>query len=78
LGLALAFIVNLWDRSFRSEKELGRQFTFPIMVSVPLFLTPREQQVRAWKRNIQWVAGAGLALAVVAAELYEYYLYRHG
>jgi succinoglycan biosynthesis transport protein ExoP len=78
LGLALAFIVNLWDRSFRYEKDLGPQFAFPILVSVPLFLTPREQQGRAWKRNIEWVAGSGLALAVLAAELYEYYLYRHG
>jgi capsular polysaccharide biosynthesis protein len=78
LGLALAFLMEFRDRSLRSEKDLGQRFALPIVISVPLMLTPGEQQARAWKRTVELAAGCGLALAVFAAELYEYYLYRHG
>jgi polysaccharide chain length determinant protein (PEP-CTERM system associated) len=77
-GLGLGFLANFRDRSFRSEKDLSPRFALPILVSVPLILTPREQQGRAWKRTVEWAAGSGLVLLVLAAEVYEYYLYRHG
>jgi succinoglycan biosynthesis transport protein ExoP len=77
LGLALAFLADFRDRSLRSEKNLGERFALPLVVGVPLLLTPGEQQERTWKRTLEWAAGSGLALAVFAAELYEFYLYRH-
>jgi succinoglycan biosynthesis transport protein ExoP len=77
LGLALAFLVDFRDRSFRSEKTLGQRFAIPLVVGVPLLLTPGEQQVRTGKRMLEWAAGSGLALAVLVAEVYEFYLYRH-
>jgi hypothetical protein len=78
LGLALAFLADFRDRSFRSEKNLGQRFAIPLVVGVPLLLTPGEQRERTWKRTMEWTAGSGLALVVFVAELYEFYLYRHG
>ena len=78
LGLALAFLADFRDCSFRSEKNLGQRFAIPLVVGVPLLLTPGEQRGRTWKRTLEWTAGSALALAVFVAELYELYLYRHG
>jgi succinoglycan biosynthesis transport protein ExoP len=78
LGLVLAFLTDFRNRSFRSDKDLAQQLAIPLVVGVPLLLTPNEQQVRMWKRRFEWVAGSGLVMAVFVAELYEFYLYRHG
>jgi hypothetical protein len=78
LGLALAFFADFRDRSFRSEKDLGQRFALPIVIGLPLLLTPGEQQARSWKRTLEWMAGSALVLAVFVAEFYEFYLYRHG
>jgi len=45
---------------------------------VPLLLTPAEQRAQGRKLTLEWVAGASLTLAVVVAEFYEFYVYRHG
>jgi hypothetical protein len=73
LGLVLAFLMDLKDRSFHSEKELSRHFGAPIVLSVPLLLTPAEGRRRTWHGAVQWLAGSVLLLVVCAA---EYYVYR--
>jgi uncharacterized protein involved in exopolysaccharide biosynthesis len=73
LGLVLAFLMDLKDRSFHSEKELSRHFGAPIVVSVPLLFTPAEGRQRTWQGAVQWMAGSVLLLAVCVA---EYYVYR--
>ena len=78
LGVALAFVADLRDRSFHSEQELSKRFALPLVIGVPLLLTANEERSRLWRRACEWVAGAGLSLAVLIAELYEFYLYRHG
>jgi succinoglycan biosynthesis transport protein ExoP len=78
LGLALALLMNMMDRSFHSESDLTECFALPLVVSVPLMLTSNEQQSRTRRRAFEWVAGSGLVLAVLFAQLYEFYLYRHG
>lgn len=78
LGVVLALCGDLKDRAVRSEKELAHRFANCIVIGMPLLLTPDEQRVRAWRRTAEWIAGSGLAFAVLVAELYEYYLYRHG
>jgi polysaccharide biosynthesis transport protein len=78
LGLALAFLMHLKDRSFHSEEDLSQRFSLPLVVGVPLVLTAREERSRTRKRAFEWVAGSGLVLAVLLAQLYEYYLYSHG
>ena len=77
LGMALAFLMEMRDRSFHSEEDLSRRFALPLVIGVPLLLTPVEQRSRTIRRNFEWVLGSGLALAMVAAEFYELYLYRH-
>ncbi len=78
LGLALALLMNMKDSSFHSEEDLSQRFAFPLVVAVPLLLTSHEDRSRARKRALEWVAGSGLVLAVLFAQLYEFYLYRHG
>jgi len=78
LGLGLAFFLELKDHSFRSEKDLIRSFPLPLVVDIPLLFTDTERRVLMWKRKFQWAGAACLLLAVFAAELYEFYLYRHG
>jgi succinoglycan biosynthesis transport protein ExoP len=78
LGLALAFFLDLKDHSFRSEKDLIRHFPLPLVVDVPLLFTDTERRVLSWRRKFEGVGAACLLLAVFVAELYEFYLYRHG
>ena len=73
LGLALAFLLDLKDSSFHSEKELSRHFGAPIVVSVPLLFTPAEGRQRTWQGAVQWLAGSVLLLVICVA---EYYVYR--
>jgi uncharacterized protein involved in exopolysaccharide biosynthesis len=78
LGLVLAFFMDARDRSFHSEEDLSRTFALPLVVGVPLLLTPQEERSRARMKAFEWVAGSGLVLAVLLAQFYEFYLYRHG
>ena len=78
LGLVLAFFVGSKDHSFRSEKDLSQRFPLPLVVGVPLIFTNTESRMLTRKRTFEWVGVTCLLLAVFAAELYEFYLYRHG
>ena len=78
LGLALAFLMDVRDRSFHSEEDLSKHFALPLVVGVPLLLTSYEERSRTRKRAFEWAAGSALALAVFAVEFYEFYLSRHG
>ena len=72
LGLALALLIELKDRSFHTEKELSTEFAPPIVVSVPLLLTPSEERRRSWSNTLQWMAGSGLLLIVSVVEVFAY------
>ena len=78
LGLALALLMNLKDSSFHSEEDLSQSFALPLVVAVPLLLTANEERSRTRRRAFEWVAGSGLVIAVLIAQAYELYLYRHG
>ncbi len=78
LGLALAFLMSITDSSFHSEDDLSQRFALPLVVGVPLLLTSYEERSRTRKKAFEWVAGSGLVLAMLLAQLYEFYLYRHG
>jgi polysaccharide biosynthesis transport protein len=78
LGLALALLMGMTDRSFHSEQELSNRLAFQFVVGVPLIRTAWEERSRTRKRALEWVAGSVLSLAVLVAQFYEFYLYRHG
>lgn len=75
VGLALAFLVESRNRSFRDEKEIRHSFSFPIVLGVPLLMTPQEERSRRRMVVVQWLLGSVMAIAVVAAELF---VYQHG
>ena len=75
LGLALAFLMDYKKRSFHVETEISRCFTLPLMVAVPLLLTPAEERMRIWTRIVETVAASIMVFAVFLA---EFYLYRRG
>jgi polysaccharide chain length determinant protein (PEP-CTERM system associated) len=74
LGLALAFYRNSSDSSFYSEKDLSDSFSAPLVLSVPLLLTPAEERTRRWGTKLEWLASGVLMLSVCAAELYIFLL----
>jgi succinoglycan biosynthesis transport protein ExoP len=75
LGIALAFLIESRHRSFYTEEEIAGKFPMPIIIAMPLLLTPRETRERSWKNAAQYFVAVVLLLAVAAA---EFYVYRHG
>jgi polysaccharide chain length determinant protein (PEP-CTERM system associated) len=73
-GLALALLIEMKDRSFHTEAELSAELAPPIIVSVPLILTPEEERRQSWSYKLQWIAASALMLLVSAV---EFYAYRH-
>jgi uncharacterized protein involved in exopolysaccharide biosynthesis len=78
LGLALAFLMDIRDRSFHSEEDLSKHFAHVLVIGVPSLFTSDEERSRTRKRAFEWVAGSALALVVFVAEFCELYFYRHG
>jgi protein tyrosine kinase modulator len=74
LGLAFAFFLAMRDRSFHTEKQLSQRFSLPLVVGVPMLLTPSEKRSSTWRTSFEWLAGSVLALAVCAVEFYAYHL----
>jgi len=72
LGVLLALWMEMKNLCFSVEKELSARFVAPVMVSIPLLLTPAEERSRSWRRVMQWAAGSALVLVVTAAELYAF------
>lgn len=72
LGIALAFIRDTRDSSLHSEKELRRTFPFPLVVAVPLLLTPKETREQLSRKIIEWSVGCTMAAVVALAEIYVY------
>jgi polysaccharide chain length determinant protein (PEP-CTERM system associated) len=74
LGLALAFLVETKNRSFHFEKELSAAFKVPLVLGIPLLLTPSEERIRSGKRAFEWLVISIISVSVLAA---EYYIYRN-
>ncbi len=78
LGAVLAFLADIRGGSFYSEKDLSRNFSLPLVISIPLLRTPSEERAQTWKRALEWIAGTAVFTIVLAAEFYELYLRRNG
>ncbi len=75
LGIALAFVMELRDTSFRSEKELKKRVTAPFVLEVPVLQTRGEERRLKLRYMLEWVAASGMAFVVLIA---EYYVFKHG
>lgn len=73
-GLVLGFLIETRDGSFHDEKALGQRFALPVVLAMPLVLTPRERRILGWKRSFEWIAGCAMTMAMFAA---EFYVFRH-
>lgn len=78
LGIAVAFLLELMDRSFHSEDELRQRLGVPLVISIPKLLTPEEESVRVLRKRLEWVLGSILAFGILVTEMYQFFLYRHG
>jgi polysaccharide biosynthesis transport protein len=74
-GIALGFLIDTRDGSVHTEKALGQSFALPLLLAMPLVLTPGESRARIWKRVFECIAGVVMILAMFAA---EFYVFRHG
>jgi uncharacterized protein involved in exopolysaccharide biosynthesis len=75
VGLVLAFLMEFRSPSFHTEEDARRELRFPLVVGIPMLLTPAEERARSRIRVLEWLA-ASTVVSVVA--LAEFYIYRHG
>jgi polysaccharide biosynthesis transport protein len=75
LGLAVALFLEFRDRSFHTEKGLSSRFALPLVLGLPLLLTPAEKNAQRWKSAAEWFTGSAVLLSLCAVELY---VLRHG
>jgi len=73
--LALAFLLEISEHSFYSEKQLRNRVKVPLVIALPVLLTEGEERRRTWRRAFEWFAGSVLVLMVLVA---EFYVYRQG
>jgi len=76
LGLCLAGLREMRDRSLRNVKDLSAYSQLPVLGSIPLFEGPGVVRRR---RRAAWLAWSGTAMAgvtVMSASVAHYYLTR--
>jgi polysaccharide biosynthesis transport protein len=74
LGLVLAVLAEIKHSKLYDENEVSQRFSMPLVVGLPLLLTPAETRFRKWKRVFEWFGGSVLVVAVLAA---QYFVYSH-
>jgi len=72
VGLVLAFLLDFRRPTFRNENELRRAFSPPVVVSIPLLPTPKEQRNRLWRTVFESIAASIVVVAIAAVELYSF------
>lgn len=70
LGVVLAFLMDQRTQLFHTEKEVKRAFDAPLVVGVPLVMTPEELKKRKWRRGMEWGVALILMAVVGVAEFY--------
>jgi hypothetical protein len=63
------------NAAFHCEDDVASRLALPLIVGIPLVLTPTEERGRSRKMVLEWFAGSAIALVVFLA---EFYVYRHG
>jgi hypothetical protein len=75
VGCGLALLAEMRNSSFYTEASVAGRVTLPLIVGIPLLVTPTEQRARSWRNMLEWFAGSAVALIVLIAEVY---VFRHG
>lgn len=75
LGFALAFLMEMRDTSFYTEKDLTKHLAPPFVIGIPVLPTRAEERRRKWRNLFEWAAALAMLLVVAAA---EFYVYRRG
>ncbi len=70
LGAVLALLIESMDPVFYSESDVMQRLKVPLLVSLPLVLTPAEERRRRWKGRFEWVGATALLMIAAVAELY--------
>jgi len=74
LGLLIIGLREYRDSSFRSKDEVVKAISLPVLASIPVMTSPREQQLAVRRMRMLDVGGSVLLLAsfaiVVAWRLY--------
>ena len=69
LGIALGFLIDIRDTSFRTEKALSQYCSLPLVMGVPLVRTRLERRLRPLRIAFECLAGSVMTLALCAAEI---------
>jgi succinoglycan biosynthesis transport protein ExoP len=72
LGLVLAVLAEIRNPKLYDESDVSRRFSIPLVVGLPLLLTPVDARRLKWKRFSEWFGGSVLTVAVLAAECFVY------
>jgi polysaccharide biosynthesis transport protein len=73
VGFALAFLRDTMGRSLRTEDEVEKAFSAPIVIGIPRLLTSADHRAHKW-RTVAECLGASALMVIVAFA--EYYVYR--
>ena len=66
LGIALIFLLEYRDRSFRTDEEIARVLALPVLAVVPLMQSEDERK-RLFRRRLMFGCGAGCTVALCFA-----------
>jgi polysaccharide biosynthesis transport protein len=73
-GIICAVLADSRDPSFHAEDDVSKRVALPLVIGIPICLTPREQRIRTCGRVIEWFAACALIVVVAVGELYMYRL----
>ena len=71
LGLVLAFLLDIRTGAVYSEEDIRQQLKLPLIVGVPILRTPAERRSHRWGTGLEWLAGSGVVMAVLAVVAYQ-------
>jgi polysaccharide biosynthesis transport protein len=72
LGIAVALLFEMKDRSFHTEGEVTKRLGAPLVIGIPLVLTPSEKRARSRRYAVDAAVGFVMVVAVCLAELFIY------
>jgi succinoglycan biosynthesis transport protein ExoP len=70
LGLIFAFLKEVARPTFHTTREVSRRYNAPLVIGLPVVLTPAEERHRHWIKAVELVCGSAVALVICIAQLY--------